>query len=213
MQEFIKQVKANFQNPLPGREAQYKMAHAVRLSYKPAPPTATLASTLALFYPKQEEWHIVLIERVSSNPHDRHKGQISFPGGRYDNTDKDLSFTALRETQEEVGVSPRQINLLGKLTDLYIPVSNFLVKPFVGFMEETPHFSPQLSEVQSILEVPFSLFQEKTTIQKKDMKIAENITLRQVPYYNIYGKVVWGATAMMMSELLEVVNGSTTISV
>ena len=205
MQTFIKQVKANFQNPLPGRTAQYKMAHVVRQSYKPAPPTATLASTLALFYPKEAQWHIVLIERVSTNPNDRHRGQISFPGGRFDDTDKDLSYTALREAEEEVGVSPGQVNILGKLTDLYIPVSNFLVKPFVGFTEGTPKFSPQISEVQSILEVPLSLLLDKATIKKKDLKIANNITLRNVPYYHVFGKTVWGATAMMMSELLEVV--------
>lgn len=210
MQAFIKQVRTNFQNPLPGQAAQYKMAHVVRHSYKPAPETATLASTLALFYPKKSEWHIVLIERVSSNPNDRHKGQISFPGGRFDDTDKDPSYTALRETYEEVGVAPDQVNLLGKLTDLYIPVSNFLVKPFVGFTEDTPKFIPQISEVKSILEIPLDLFLDKATIQKKDLKIANNITLRKVPYYNVYGKVVWGATAMMISELLEVINGSAT---
>ena len=204
MKEFISHLHHQLQQPLPGYAAQHRMAHAVRRSNPVPPVDARIASVLALFYPKESQWHIVLIERESSNPNDRHGGQISFPGGRYEEADVDLSHTALREAEEEVGVDAQKVTVLGRLTDLYIPVSNFLVNPFVGYMEATPIFNPQLEEVRSILEVPFSLLNDPQTIRSKDMHLAENIVLRNVPFFNVFDKVVWGATAMMLSELLEV---------
>ncbi|GJM34989.1 MAG: coenzyme A pyrophosphatase [Saprospiraceae bacterium] len=204
MSVFIQQLRQKLSHPLPGAEAQYKMAHAVRRSYDLPPDTAKLASVLALFYAKASQWHLVLIERNSTNANDRHKGQISFPGGKCEPEDQSLFHTAVREAEEEVGVPAESIKWLGSLTELYIPVSNFLVHPFVGFVDHIPTFTPQLSEVKSILEVPFDYFLDKTNIQHTDMKIGQNITLRQVPYYSVEGKIVWGATAMIISELMEV---------
>lgn len=180
------------------------MAHAVRRSYIEAPDDARRAAVLALFYPKNKQWHIVLIERESSNPNDRHGGQIGFPGGRYEDADEIMKNTALREAEEEVGVPSSSVEILGPLSDLYIPVSNFLVYPFVGFTTSRPSFIPQLSEVRSILEVPFSSFLDPSNLRKTNMKLAQNITLRDVPFFSINGKIVWGATAMMLNELLEV---------
>lgn len=202
----IDRLKDQLLRPLPGRPAQYKMAHAVRTQYPPAPSDAKVACVLSLFYPKQEDWHLVLIERISTNRNDRHSGQISFPGGKLESADPSLSAGALREANEEVGVKIEDIELLGKLTDLYIPVSNFLVHPFVGRLDYTPEFIPQPTEVESILEVPLNLLRDPATIQKKDMKFANNITLKNVPYYRVQNQVVWGATAMMLSELLEVID-------
>ncbi len=203
MDAFIKNLQTQLQAPLPGRDAQYKMAHFVRQKYKPAPETATKAAVLALFYQKNNEPHLVLIERVSTNKNDRHGGQMSFPGGKQDPDDKDIAFTALRETEEEVGIPIQKIELIGELTDLYIPVSNFLVQPFVGYLNEAPNFKAQETEVKNIIEVPYSLLQNSETRQKIDLKLSTNMTLRGVPYFNVFGKVVWGATAMMLSELLE----------
>lgn len=197
-------LEEKLQGPLPGIEAQYKMAHVIRQRYGPVPPDAKQAGVLALFYPKASAWHIVLIERALSHLDDRHGGQISFPGGKYEEGDNTLANTALREAQEEIGVNPDEIELVGKLTDLYIPVSNFLVKPYVGYTNITPDFQPQLSEVRSVLEVPFELLKHPATRQKTDLELAPNLTLRNVPCFNVFNKVVWGATAMMLSELLEV---------
>ncbi len=182
------------------------MAHAIRRNYPSVAPDAQQAGVLALFFPKDNKWHIVLIERDSRNPNDRHRGQISFPGGRFEAADGVLSATALREAEEEVGVRAQDIQLLGALTRLYIPVSNFAVSPFVGLIPYQPTFSPQESEVQSILEVPFDLFKQPGAIRKKDMRMTNNIVLQDVPYFDVYGRTVWGATAMMLSELIELIN-------
>ncbi len=199
-------LKKSLKQPLPGQEAQYRMAHVVRRNRQSPPPDARMAGVLALFYPKDGDWHIVLIERATHHRSDRHSGQISFPGGRFEEGDGSLEMTALREAEEEVGVDPGQVELLGRLTELYIPVSNFLVNPFVGVTPTRPAFRPELSEVKAILEVPFQLFQKPETRQKTDLHLAENIILRNVPYFDIHGQIVWGATAMMLNELVEILN-------
>ena len=202
----ISRIEKKLSNGLPGREAQLKMAaHAARSGYLIAPTDAHRAGVLALFYPKLSDWHIVLIERGSSNPNDRHRGQISFPGGRYEEEDQHISNTALRETEEEVGVDASQVQLLGPLTDLYIPVSNFKVDPFVGFTETTPKFIPQEDEVQNILEVPVSELIRPENLKMKHLVVREGFTLKDVPYFHLMNKTVWGATAMMLSELIEVI--------
>ena len=201
---FIKNLKTSLQNPLPGIEAQLRMAHVARHEANPTPENAKMASVLALLYPRKHQWYIVLIERVT-NSGDRHSGQISLPGGRYDQTDDSLAFTALREAHEEVGVIIQNTHLLGSLTSLYIPVSNFLVHPFVGFTDTHPVFTPELQEVKSILEVPLNDFLIAGNQKVKNLKINPQITLQNVPYFDIQGKTIWGATAMILSELSEVV--------
>lgn len=205
MPDFIQQLEKGLQSPLPGREAQYKMAHAVRQDTPPPPPNAREAGVLALFYPKPQDWHLALILRQNNNPNDRHGGQVSFPGGKRDLTDRNLEHTALREVEEEVGVDQRDIRILGALTDLYIPVSNFLVQPYVGFIDYQPDFFPQPDEVAEVLEIPFTAFRDDRNRQLKDLHITPQITLKQVPYFNVHQQTVWGATAMMISELLETV--------
>lgn len=204
----IENLRYQLLQELPGRPSQYKMAHAVRVNYPPPPADARIACTLTLLYPKASEWHLVLIQRMSTNPNDRHSGQISFPGGGLESQDQSLEAAALREANEEVGVQANDIEILGKLTDLYIPVSNFLVHPYVGKLDYTPQFIPQPSEVQSIIEIPVKHLQNPNTIQQTDLKLSKQITLRNVPYYDVEGHVVWGATAMMLSEFLDILDRS-----
>ena len=201
----IDQLKHKFTPPLPGKPAQYKMAHAIRRNYPSPPEDARIACVLALLYPRKDDMHIVLIERKSNNKNDRHSGQISFPGGKYEDSDGTYVRGALREAEEEVGIHSSDVKVIGQLTDLYIPVSNFIVYPFVGYMDYTPDFVPQPTEVNSILEIPLSHLGNPKTIEYTDLKLSPQITLKKVPYYNVHGHIVWGATAMILSEFLEVV--------
>lgn len=204
---FIQHLGKRLQEPLPGEEAQFRMAVIHRRTTMSPPEDVRIASVLALFYPKDEETHLVLIERPAVNANDPHSGQLSFPGGKFELEDPDYRYTALRETQEEIGVDPEAIQVLGRLSELYIPVSNFLVHPFVGYTPERPHFVPQESEVKSILEVPFSLIANQKTLLTTDLTIRNGMVLKEVPYFNVYGKILWGATAMMLSELIQVIEG------
>ncbi len=203
MEKLIPHLQERLQAPLPGPEAQYRMAHAVRGKYQLSSADARVACVLLALYPKASDWHLVLIQRVSSNPNDRHGGQISFPGGGYEATDGSLENGALREAEEEVGILPQDVNLLGRLTELFIPVSNFMVHPFIGHLDYAPQFVPQPSEVQEIIEVPLSTLRNPNNRQLTEIRISNNMTLKNVPYFDVNGRVVWGATAMMLNEFLE----------
>lgn len=202
--KFIEDIRQKLQEELPGQEAQYKMSHVVRRSYKPAPADARIACVMNLFYEKNGEPHVAFIQRTSKNPNDKHGGQIGYPGGKAEKEDQSHEDTARRETEEEIGVKGTDIDVLGALTPLYIPVSNFQVYPFVGYLDYEPKFNRQVEEVDDILEIPFSRFLKKEIRMTKDMKFSENVILKDVPYFDLDGHVLWGATAMMMSELLDV---------
>lgn len=200
----LEKLREKMRLPLPGKAAQFKMAHVARQAEYPVPPHARKAGVLAMFYPNaREEWQLALIERVSRSAEDRHGGQISFPGGGFEEKDGTLLRTALRETREEIGVDTSQVEVLGPLTELYIPVSNYVVYPFAGILPFTPSFSPQWDEVASVVETPLEILLDPKTRQMTEVRISSNILLKDVPFFNVKGKVIWGATAMMLSELLE----------
>jgi len=203
--EFIEDIRQKLQGELPGQEAQFKMTHAVRRSYKPAPADARIACVMCLFYEKNDQPHVAFIQRTSKNPNDRHGGQIGFPGGKEEESDRSHEAAARRETEEEIGIKGADIDVLGALSSLYIPVSNFQVYPFVGYLDYEPKFNRQVEEVDAILEIPFSTFFKKEARKTKDMRFSENVILKDVPYFDLGEHVLWGATAMMMSELVELV--------
>ena len=202
--QFSSDLTKAFQGQLPGRDAQYGMAHAVRNYLPKTPSDARKAGVMAMFYQKTGEWHLALIERQSSNPNDRHGGQVSFPGGKYELSDPDLKSTALRETEEEIGVNANDIEVIAELSQLYIPVSNFQVFPFVGVLPYQAKFTPQIEEVRSILEVKLFDLINPSTRKITNLQVNKQITLNQVPYFDLENKVVWGATAMMLNELITV---------
>lgn len=160
---------------------------------------------MAVFYPDTEDiTHLVLILRKTYRG--VHSNQVGFPGGRVELTDKDLEHTALRETEEEVGIPQGDIRVIKQLTKLYIPPSDFWVHPFMGYTNRTPQFIPQESEVEKVLEVNLDEFMDnKSIIQKKlSTSYAKEI---EVPAFLLSGHVVWGATAMMLSEVKELLKG------
>jgi len=172
--------------------------------YYEVPNTARQAAVMALLIPYDsgagEEWHITFIKRPV-HPLDKHSGQISFPGGGMDDSDDTYQACALRETEEEVGIPRDQINVIGALTKLYVYASNNLVYPYVGYIAEPLKFTIQESEVERVITCPMSYF-ENESIVKHTVIQGRGYRLNHVPYYDLYGEILWGATAMMMSELV-----------
>lgn len=208
MQDFIPRLKQALQEPLPGVEAHSRLAHPSRKGLHGYAADAKKAAVLALFFPKKSDWHLVFIQRTTHEK-DRHGGQISFPGGRFEPNDGDFSVTALRETQEEVGIDAETVNILGDLSNLYIPVSNFLVHPYVGYIDYTPTFQPDPGEVAQVLELPFSAFLKEQAITTTQIRLPNQILLKDVPHFNVNSHIIWGATGMMMSELVAVATRAT----
>jgi 8-oxo-dGTP pyrophosphatase MutT (NUDIX family) len=202
--DLIHHLEASLYQRLPGVEAQNRMAPIASDLYRQLSSDYKVACVLALLFPKEREWHISLIQRSSHHPEDKHAGQLSFPGGQLSQEDATHEDCALRETYEEIGVSPDHVGVLGGLTPLYIPVSNFLVHPYVGFTTEYPQFSPQEAEVSQILEVPVKHFLQSANKAVGPVNSSTN-ALHNVPYYIVHGHKLWGATAMIMSELEHVV--------
>ena len=168
---------------------------------KTVPENARPSAVLCLLYPVADELNVLLMKRREDRG--AHSAQVSFPGGRYEPEDGSLQFTALREAEEEVGIRPAKIDVLDPLTPLYIPVSNFNVSPFVGFSPERPEFKLNEVEVAHIIEAPLAhLFHSSR-------KTTENVTspavpglIRNVKAYRLDdGTIIWGATAMIISEL------------
>tara|TARA_B100001057_G_scaffold68670_1_gene62410 strand:- start:408 stop:1052 length:645 start_codon:yes stop_codon:yes gene_type:complete len=155
------------------------------------------AGVLLLFYPNARgEVNFVLIRRKVYKG--AHSGQISFPGGKPEPLDDDLWATALRETQEEVGVKSHQVKYFRSLTQLYVPPSNFLIVPYVGYLEKTCVFSPDSEEVDAILEISLeSMINNQPMMTKQHISPANYV---EVPAYVFDQNEVWGATAMILSE-------------
>ena len=201
--KFIQNLEKRLYKDLPGEAYQNLMSPMGSDKYRILTPDHKTACVMALLYPKDDEWHISLIERASQHPDDKHAGQISFPGGKFDENDYSYEDCALRETYEEIGVPPENIGILGSLTPLFVFVSNFLVHPFVGFTSEYPDFRPQTTEVSNIIEVPVMHFTKSKNKGKTDISIRD-IVLQDTPYYDVQGHKLWGATAMIISELEQI---------
>jgi 8-oxo-dGTP pyrophosphatase MutT (NUDIX family) len=188
------------ERPLPGLSAQLKMAPAYRieaLRNRAVPADAKDAGVMILFYPHRDELFFPLTKRTESL--ESHKGQISLPGGACEGDETTLA-AAFRETCEELGVCPDTWEILGRLTSLYIPPSGFLVAPYITFCGAHPSFCPDPSEVAELIETPLSLLLQPKVIVWEEWTLQGNRVM--VPYFNIYGHTVWGATAMILSELI-----------
>lgn len=161
-------------------------------------PVRTSAVMIVLFE-ENEVCKMVLIRRPSYDG--VHSGQISFPGGKYEESDKDYMATALRETHEEIGVFANQIKVLGALSRIYIPPSNFLVYPFIGYCEKTPVFQPDKKEVDQLIFPAIDiLLNEDIRKEGSFASGGKNNWQIKAPYYEIENEKVWGATAIILSE-------------
>ena len=204
-QVFLEYVPKFLEVNLPASEAHFKMAPLERIktlknmNFDSINPKN--AAVMMLFYPKNGRTHLVLIVRNSYEG--IHSAQIAFPGGKFEPKDQTYVNTALRETQEEIGIHPEQIEIIMPFTNLYIQASNFMVYPFLGISKEEIVFMPDSNEVAQIIELPLSDF------LNDDLIVSAIITTSyakdiEIPAYKINEHIVWGATAMMLSELKEV---------
>jgi 8-oxo-dGTP pyrophosphatase MutT (NUDIX family) len=160
------------------------------------------AAVMMLFYPKNDKTHLVLIVR-NSYP-GVHSSQIAFPGGKVESYDLSVAHAALRETHEEIGVNPNQISIIRAFTALYIPPSNFMVYPFLGYSTEELDFQPDPNEVSGIIELSLHDFLDEKRVVSKRMSTSYSDDI-EVPAFKIQEHFVWGATAMMLSELKEAI--------
>jgi len=207
--DFLKYVPKIKQEKLLAEQAHLKMVPIERIleveKYTTASNNPRKAAVMMLIYPKNNKSHLALIVR-NTYP-GVHSAQIAFPGGKVEIEDVSLSHTALRETHEEIGIHPEKIDVIKTFTEVFISPSNFIVAPFLGISYSELEFTEQVEEIAGIIEFPLLDFMNEKTIviKRMDTSYGKNI---EVPTFKINNHYVWGATAMMMSELKEVLKNS-----
>jgi 8-oxo-dGTP pyrophosphatase MutT (NUDIX family) len=200
-------LKQKLSTPLPGINSHMKMAPENRTNeldgYHDKIKHAKKSAVLILFYGEGENLRMIVIRR--SNYVGVHGGQIAFPGGRYEEEDGDVHITALREIEEEIGIERDKIEVLGRLSDIYVPPSNFLISVFVGFLSETPVYTIQEREVAEVIEIPFVDFFKSGLIKEKEFIVSSSNQASKAPYFDVSNAEIWGASAMVISELLDII--------
>lgn len=199
----LERTRNGFVSPLPGLPAQIALAPRPRRGWTPGtiPPDARPAAGLILLYPVEGAATLLLTVRARHLP--SHQGQVALPGGAVD-ADETLEAAAMREAREEVGLDTRGVVLHGRLTPLDIPVSGFVLHPVVATVDTTPSFRPDPREVERVLEVPLSVLTDPKTIRVEPWPRPDG-TIREVPYFAVDGEMLWGATAMVISEFLALI--------
>ncbi len=203
--DFLSQFKKELSNNLPGEAAHQKMAPINRplssFALKEAKNIRESAVVIVLFR-KNNEIHCILTQRQEYEGN--HSGQISFPGGKKDDSDFNLEATARRECFEEIGIPIDSGVLLGQLTDVYVPVSSFKVSPFVIFHYELPPLIRNEREVAEIIDFPLFDLKKEELIARMEVPLTNGVNLKNIPYFKLSNKKVWGATALILSEIKEI---------
>ena len=202
MHELIHFLNERLSQTLPGRDAQIEMAPRPvsegRMREMDPPEDVHHSSVLVLLFPNEnEDLELTLTLRTSDIDHG---GQISFPGGREDEGETAVE-TALREANEEIGINPEAVQIIGQLSDLYVSHSNNLVTPVVGYLEQRPDFQINPIEVEEVFTVEINSLLHKKNLTVEDWNLRTNTY--KVPYWDVHRVPLWGATAMMLNELLE----------
>ena len=201
-QHFITQLEITVTNYLPGEESQQKMRvnydQSIELPF--SKNNSTASAVLILLYLEDNEIHFFLTKR--SNELEHHKGQISLPGGTQEENEE-LTHTALRETQEEIGINKTSISIIGSMTPLFVPVTGFMIHPFIGYSSNKLEPTPDPSEVEAIFSVNISdlLNETNQTIEKRNIRGYDV----EVPYFKLNNYEVWGATSMILSEFRDLI--------
>ncbi len=203
--EFINRLTRELALPLPGIQVQLQMTSSRRVREMMEfrhPDQAIKSSVLVLLFPGKENAQPAFVVTLRPTYEGIHSGQISLPGGRFELTDENLMQTALRETDEEIGMDPAEVIIIGQLTELYIPPSNYLVQPYVGFTSGSPVFNPQPKEVEQIIEIPVRQLLDEKNVREKEIFVA-GIHF-SAPSFVIDETTIWGATAMILNEFKEI---------
>lgn len=202
---FVETLKDKLQNhPLPGQDAQYIMAgenirhkkidlHALS-NYKKS-------AVCLLLYENKGDVNFILIKRPTT--HQYHAGQIALPGGSCDNTET-YEQAATRELYEEAGVIISEENIIGNLTPLYIPISNFYIQPIVAYANPRPLFKPNAYEVEELIEYKLKNILNEQIVSETTVHLINGIKIK-APYFDVQGNVLWGATAMLLSEVKQLI--------
>jgi len=198
-------LKQKFELPLSGISSHLKMAPANRISgylnEQKFILNARKSAVMILFLQDNNIMKMIVIRR--SEYVGIHSGQIAFPGGRYEDEDGDVRVTALREIEEEIGIPEEKIEIIGRLSDIYVPPSNFLISVFVGYLAEKPEYIIDEREVDEVIEIPFSDFFQPDVVKQKDFYVNSIKASSDAPYYDVTNAEIWGASAMVISELLD----------
>ncbi len=201
----LAELKQKLSKPLPGVHSHLKMAPPNRADeltrLADCVKRAKKSAVLILLYHENDTLKIIYIRR--SFYVGIHAGQIAFPGGRYEETDPDLKYTALREIEEEIGIENDKIEVIGRITDIYVPPSNFMISVFVGYMSEKPVFRIDEREVAEAIAVDINDFYASDVIREKEFVVPSNNYSVKAPYYKVKNAEIWGATAMVTTELLD----------
>lgn len=189
------------QEPLPSKEALEMMFPRIKSMPEKLPSDAKMSAVMILLFHKNEEWHFLTIRRTEDGH--AHSGQISFPGGRQEPSDKDLLETALRETFEEIGIEQNRIKPIGALSPVYIPVSNYQVFPYLGFVEELNEFTLSIDEVKEVIEIPLSIIlaPQSKVLAEISTSLEPNFKIKVNAYKLPDETIIWGATAIIIAEL------------
>ncbi len=199
--DLIQSIQKRLKLDLPGNAAHMEMVPTlpkgapIRIKHSSPPKEGAV---MVLLFQENGTYKFPLIKRP--NYEGVHSGQMALPGGKYEKDDQDLSHTALRETNEEIGVASETIQIIGSMSSFFVAASNFQILPVIGFVDHRPDFVPDAREVDDIVIADiFDLIDTKKR-KVKEIIVGNGISLNS-PYYDIEGQVVWGATAMMLSEL------------
>ena len=200
--QFINQLKQQLNQPLPGKDAQSIMMIKPKPIFRNIADAKTIkpSAVLILLFYKNDNWNFFLTKRSQNVNH--HKGQISLPGGVLEKNES-LQETAVRETEEEIGIPSNDIQIIGSLSPFYVPVSNFKISPFIGWMKKKPQIKIYDKEVEKVFSVSIDEFILKSTQKTKYDKL--NGEWVKIPYFDIDNEIVWGATSIILSEFKNII--------
>ncbi len=200
IQRFVNELSKVLTDELPGNTAHEEMMPYLRIGAKEARETKNprFSAVMLLLFEEENDIKILLIKRSEGGG--AHSGQIAFPGGKMEPEDESLKETAIRETFEEVGISRDKIEMIGELSEVYIPPSNFLAKPYVGFLNTSPELLLQPTEVQHIVYFPMKNLMNDAYRKRKPIFLPKYEITVESPYFEAEEHTIWGATALMLNE-------------